>query len=126
MSDDNEDIRESYKKIDESVIREHYGNIKKVIDNGLNMELFNKRTANALLPKEPKSGRLYGLVKDHKPIPVNERIPPLRPVISGCGSNTEKISEFLDHYLKPLVRRQAKFPDFRRGWYSTVIGAENS
>ena len=41
-----------------------------------------------LLPKIHK--RLYDL--------------PERPVISNCGNSTEKVSEFLDNRLKPVVR----------------------
>ena len=29
---------------------------------------------------------------------------PGRPVISNCGTPTEKASEFLDHHLKPVVQ----------------------
>ena len=27
-----------------------------------------------------------------------------RPVISNCGTPTEKVSEFLDHHLKPVMQ----------------------
>ena len=29
---------------------------------------------------------------------------PGRPVISHCGTPTEKVSEFLDHHLKPVMQ----------------------
>ena len=29
---------------------------------------------------------------------------PGRPVISNCGTPTEKVSEFLDYYLKPVMQ----------------------
>ena len=44
-----------------------------------------------------KAGRFYLLPKLHK------KGCPGRPVISGCGTPTEKISEFVDYHLKPLV-----------------------
>ena len=34
---------------------------------------------------------------------------PGRPVISGCNTPTEKISEFVDYHLKPLI---ASIPSF--------------
>ena len=43
-----------------------------------------------------KSGRLYLLPKLHK------KGFPGRPVISGCGTPTERISQFVDSHLKPL------------------------
>ena len=30
---------------------------------------------------------------------------PERPVISNCGSPTEKFSEFFDHHLKPIMQK---------------------
>ena len=44
-----------------------------------------------------KAGRFYLLPKLHK------KGCPGRPVISGCNTLTEKISEFVDYHLKPLV-----------------------
>ena len=51
------------------------------------------------------SARLYGLVKDHKPVVPGSKIPPLREVVSGSGSNTEYISALVDHYAKPVVQQ---------------------
>ncbi len=45
----------------------------------------------------PRTQQLYFLKKIHKnPIAV-------RPIVSGCGGPTEKISQFLDHHLQPHV-----------------------
>ena len=32
---------------------------------------------------------------------------PGRPVISNCGTPTEKVSEFLDNQLKPIMREDS-------------------
>ena len=45
-------------------------------------------------------GRLYLLPKIHKRL----RNVPGRPVISNCGTSTERVSEFLDHRLKPIMK----------------------
>ncbi len=45
----------------------------------------------------PRTQQLYFLKKIHKnPIAV-------RPIVSGCGGPTEKISQFLDYHLQPQV-----------------------
>ena len=49
------------------------------------------------LPEDPRPARFYLLPKVHK------AGVPGRPVISGCGSLTEKASEIVDWFLKPLV-----------------------
>ena len=46
-------------------------------------------------------GKLYLLPKMHKRL-ANV---PGRPVISNCGTSTEKASEFLDHHLKPVMQK---------------------
>ena len=53
--------------------------------------------ANYANPRDTKPGRFYLLPKVHK-CGV-----PGRPVISSCSSPTEKISELVDHFIKPLV-----------------------
>ncbi|PIK58362.1 hypothetical protein BSL78_04750 [Apostichopus japonicus] len=59
-----------------------------------------------------KAARFYLLPKIHKP--GN----PGRPIISGNGSPTEKISLFVDHFIKPLVPQINSYihdtPDFLR------------
>ena len=52
------------------------------------------------LKKITKLGKLYLLPKIHKRL---SNVPG-RPVISNCGTPTEKASEFLDFYLKPLMQ----------------------
>ena len=46
-------------------------------------------------------GKLYLLPKSHKRL-FNVHG---RPVISNCGTPTEKVSEFLDHHLKPVMQK---------------------
>ena len=48
--------------------------------------------------KDTNFGKMYLLPKIHKRL-VNV---PGRPVISNCGTPTEKASEFLDHHLQPI------------------------
>ena len=52
---------------------------------------------------EPKAGRFYILPKIYK------RGNPGRPIISCNGHPTERISEFVDYHLKPLVQTLPSF-----------------
>ena len=45
----------------------------------------------------PRTPVFYGLPKIHK---IFDKIPPMRPIVSGYGSVTTKLSEFLDSLLK--------------------------
>ena len=51
--------------------------------------------------KATNFGKLYLLPKIHKRL----HNVPGRPVISNCGSPTEKCSEFLDHHLKSIMQK---------------------
>ena len=46
-------------------------------------------------------GKLYLLPKIHKRL----HNVPGRPVISNCGTPTEKASDFLDYHFKPIMQR---------------------
>ena len=52
------------------------------------------------IEKSTNFGKLYFLPKIHKKL---HNIPG-RPVISNCGTPTEKCSKFLDYHLKPLMQ----------------------
>ena len=39
-----------------------------------------------------------------------------RPVISDCGMYTEKISEFLDHHLKPFMKQGESYIVYKGHW----------
>ena len=73
--------------------------------------IISERQKNNLTEKELKYfsyefkktcnlGKLYLLPKIYKSF---ENVPG-RPVISNCGTPTEKVSEFLDHHLKPVMQ----------------------
>lgn len=54
-------------------------------------------------PEQPRPRRFYTLPKIHKPMDswtVPSKIPPGRPIVSNCSSETEGVSEFIDHFLK--------------------------
>ena len=50
--------------------------------------------------KATNLGKLYFLPRTHKRLSAV----PGRPVISNCGTPTEKVSEYLDYILKPIMQ----------------------
>ena len=54
--------------------------------------------AAAMLPRNTRMSRFYGLPKDHKPGL------PLRPVVSACGSPSSNISLLLERILNQLLK----------------------
>ena len=90
-----------YEKVEKDAIDKQYKDIKKVLEEGVEKKYFNKQFAKQMLPEKPKPGSFYLLPKVHKPY---QKIPKGRPIISGCGSNTELISWFCDKSLKERVK----------------------
>ena len=89
-----------YKKLDKSKTIEFHHMICKYLEHCYQVEReISKDTFLYLSDFIPKSARLYLLPKIHK----KTRPPPGRPVISSNGCPTERISEFVDFFLKPYV-----------------------
>ena len=64
--------------------------MKDVVNEGVEAGYIHPEDVPNLIPAEPKPGRLYGLVKNHvDPEKWTGPIPPLRPIVSGSGSNTD-------------------------------------
>ena len=68
---------------------------KPLLDKGY---ISSKNLEYLVVPK-PRLGRFYLLPKIHKRL---ENMPG-RSVISNCGTATERVSEFLDFHIQPLV-----------------------
>jgi hypothetical protein len=71
--------------------------LKPLVDRGF---LTEKNLKYLILPK-PRLGRFYLLPKIHKRL---ENVPG-RPVVSNCGTATERVSEFWDCLIQPLVEQ---------------------
>ena len=59
-------------------------------------EYISQKDAILMVPDKPTPGKLYNLVKDHKPVEPSSNLPPLREVVSGSGSI---IQSFCQHLL---------------------------
>lgn len=73
--------------------------INNYIQNIHTKGIIDSETKNFLMFKDkpPRTQQMYFLKKIHKdPISV-------RPIVSGCGGPTEKISQFIDHHIQPFV-----------------------
>jgi hypothetical protein len=85
---------------------------KSKITNTLNSAHMAKQITtqeyNEMLPTEKNPGKFYQIFKVHKNhVPPN--LPPGRPIVSGCNSITEKISQFVDHHAKHLEPLMSAF-----------------
>ena len=73
----------------------------------LNSKEISLKTAEYLILESPRTPNFYLLPKIHK----NVIPPPGRPIVSANGCPSERISQFVDHFIQPLVK---KLPSYLR------------
>ena len=86
-----------YKQIDKDPTSKNNSLISSTLTEGVKNKDLDQELATLLLEKKPTTARFYTVPKIHKP---NN---PGRPIISGNGCPTEKISIFVDSFLQPLA-----------------------
>ena len=77
----------------------HYALIVEALDNILTKEEITEETYDYLVNDVPRTPLLYTQPKIHKGVLP----PPCRPIVSGNDSPSERISQFVDYFLKPMV-----------------------
>ncbi len=83
----------------------HNSLIVKYLDQMLEREEITSQTHNYLVNSKPRTPLLYTQPKIHKGVLP----PPCRPIVSGNNSPSERISAFVDWFLKPVL---PKIPSF--------------
>ena len=92
-----------YTKSTRNDIPELTAQIISFLTNLLTKQKLTIKIYEFLEPKSlPRTPKFYLRPKIHKP--KIDDITPGRPIVSGCGSPTEKLSQYLDYYLKPIVQ----------------------
>ena len=87
----------TYRKLDSDPSRELESELRDLVEQSFIDDTLTKDMADYAIPTSHKLARFYLLPKVHKPGV------PGRPVISGCGSLTEKVSEIVDYLIKPYL-----------------------
>lgn len=109
-----------YKKLAAPVYPKITNRVNDIIKNLQKKKHLNKKQVEYLsVPPTPRNRQLYLTPKIHKDPSkwsVPNKMPPGRPIISDCGSDTYKVSEFIDLHLAPLATKHPSFvkdtPDF--------------
>ena len=95
-----------YKKLSSPCYPETAEKNKTLLNEMLERKLLTVRQFCYLCPPpNPRPRRLYLLPKIHKDEQtwtIPRKIPPGRPIVSDCSSESEKIAELIDDFLKPV------------------------
>ena len=92
-----------YRRLDSDITPLHSELVTELLQEMLDRDHMNKDTFKYLKPTDSRTACFYHLPKLHKP--GN----PGRPIVSSCGAPTERISEFVDYHLRPLVNQIPSF-----------------
>lgn len=88
-----------YTKLDSDLTAQHEMQVNNLIDQLHSQGEINEELSELLKQSQSRTPILYFLPKIHK------KDNPGRPVVSSVGCHTEKISAYLDNFLKPLARK---------------------
>uniref|UniRef100_A0A8C5QCQ3 Reverse transcriptase domain-containing protein n=1 Tax=Leptobrachium leishanense TaxID=445787 RepID=A0A8C5QCQ3_9ANUR len=98
---------EGYTLLTFNPTEKYFLELDKLLQKGVMDGHISEELKKSLLPLRPTTPTLYSLPKIHKSL-IN---PPGRPIIAGNNSLTEKLSQFVDHYLHPFVE---EIPSYTR------------
>jgi hypothetical protein len=101
-----------YQKLDEPLWQNNCDNFNEILQNMVdNKSLTQKQFKYLVAKRDSKPRTFYLLPKIHKAIDSwsDPMIPPGRPIISDCGSESYRISEIIDYHLQPIANRHFSF-----------------
>lgn len=102
-----------YLKLKKPIYHETIPMVEKIINNLHQKKFINIKQRNYLLGSaEPRRRLFYMLPKIHKdPVKwsVPFQVPPGRPIVSDCDSETYYTAEYLDYFLNPLSTGHASY-----------------
>lgn len=112
---------EYYKKLKKPIFMDTISMVGKILDSLKKKKFIDAKQSQYLRGSlQPRARRFYILPKIHKDpakwtIPFE--LPPGRPIVSDCGSETYFTAEYLDFYLNPL---SLKHPAYVRDTYHFI------
>ncbi|MGL5596520.1 MAG: hypothetical protein ACRDDA_00030, partial [Aeromonas sp.] len=101
-----------YKKLQKLIYTDSIKIIGDLVDQLVAQGYLNRKQGDYVKGNgTPRPRRFYILPKIHKsrtswPF---EDMPPGRPIVSDCGSESYGIAEYIDHYLNPLARKHSSY-----------------
>ena len=105
--------RQHYRKINHNIQLQTQTQLRHILDDLRRLNFITDRQRQYLYgPDNPRPRRFYLLPKIHKDPStwtIPSEVPPGRPIVSDCGSESNSISEFIEHHLNPLSSRHPSY-----------------
>lgn len=106
-------VSDHYRALEEPIYTETIDEVREILEEMCSKKIINGAQKEYLIGDgPPRPRRFYLLPKIHKEpknwsIPF--QIPPGRPIVSDCNSETYYIAEYLEHFLNPLSIRHPSY-----------------
>ena len=117
-----------YREIDTPLYLENSEKITKILKGLRNSGCLSEKVFQFLLPPErPRQRRFYMLPKIHKPKdswPIPNVMPPGRPIVSDCSSESEKVAMYIDSYIKDQANKHPSYIKNTYDFLDKVRGLE--
>ena len=91
--------KQFYKQVDSDLTSYHRDIVSRRVNDMLKSGEITQKCAEYLVIDNPKTANFYLLPKIHK----GKLPPPGRPIVSANECPTERISQFVDHFIQPIV-----------------------
>lgn len=102
-----------YRKLDQPLSDTTGPEVRKILTKLKDEGFINRKQLTYLFgPDSPRQRRFYLLPKIHKDPEtwsVPFRMPPGRPIVSDCGSDTYATAEYIEYFLNPLSTRHPSY-----------------
>jgi hypothetical protein len=101
-----------YRQLDAPIYKKNIAEINRTLQRLRAEKFISARQYEYLCAKQTGRGRiLYLLPKIHKAQDKwpNPGMPPGRPIVSNCGSESKRIAEYIDSFLRPLANKHDSY-----------------
>ena len=115
-----------YKKLDHPIFTDNVKPINDVLEEMAALHVISDKQLGFLRAKESDRQRIFYLLpKIHKPRskwPQPDRMPEGRPIVSDCGSESYRVSQYLDSFIRPI---SIKHPSYIKDTYDFIAKVRN-
>lgn len=119
-------VSDHYKTLDKPIYLETMNEVRDILEEMGQKHILKRAQIDYLMgPGTPRARRFYLLPKIHKEpekwsIPF--KIPPGRPIVSDCNSETYYTAEYIEHFLGPISQ---KHPSYLKDTYDFISKVKN-
>ena len=109
FKDQEGNLQPKYVVSSKAELKREWKRIAELVEEGRRKGFVGEKDAEVANSPEPTPCRLYGNPKVHKPVREDLKIPPLREIVSCCGSNVEGLGKIVDFYCRPVDESCSSF-----------------